>query len=92
MRFGRTLLAVAAASLLATIGIANAETKTPSAQGLDSVDKNLAKQPDNRGLKNAQTRIEANQKRHALHKAAVAERVEKPARPERPDHPERPGR
>ena len=104
MRIGRTLLAAASVVMLATIGMANAaETNVPGTQALDSVDKNLAKDPDNRGLENAQDRIERNQTRHAAHKAAMkaraekaeriekAERVEKAERPERPEHPDRPG-
>ncbi len=83
MRINRTLLAAASAVMLATIGVANAQTNVPGAQALGSVDKNLAKDPDNRGLKNAQNRIERNQKRHALHKAEMAEHAEKT------DHPER---
>ena len=67
----------------------------PATQGLDSVDKNLKRDPDNRGLSNAQTHIEANQKRFAEHETDKADRVEKVERverPERPDRPERPGR
>lgn len=104
MRIGRTLLAAASAVMLASIGLANAQTNVPGTQALDSVDKNLAKDPDNRGLETAQQRIERNQKRHALHKAAMAkheekvehlekvDHMEKVDRPERPAHPDRPGR
>jgi hypothetical protein len=108
MRIGRTLLAAASAVMLAGIGSANAQTNVPGAKALDSIDKNLAKDPDNRGLANARDRIERNQKRHALHKADKAEdkaeraekaekmekveHVEKVDRPERPAHPDRPGR
>lgn len=92
MRIGRTLLAAAAAVTLATLGTANAQTTTPATQGLDSVDKNLKRDPDNRGLKNAQQRIEANQKRFAEHKADRVQKAERIERPERPDRPERGGR
>jgi hypothetical protein len=100
MRIGRILLAAASVVILTGIGPANAGTSTPGTQGLDSVDKNLAKDPDNRGLENAQDRIERNQARHAAHEAAMADRperaervehVEKVDRPERPEHPDRPG-
>lgn len=94
MKIGNTMLAVAGAVLLGSIGIANAQTTAPATQGLKSVDKNLAKDKDgdsdNKGLLNAQQRIERNQKRHALDKAEVAER--KADRPERPMRPERAGR
>jgi hypothetical protein len=92
MRIGRTLLAAASVAMLASIGMANAQTKVPGTQALDSVDKNLAKDPDNRGLQTAQSRIERNQKRHALHKAEKAEHAEKTDRPDRPAHPDRAGR
>ncbi len=103
MRIGRTLLAAASAVMLASIGLANAQTNVPGTQALDSVDKNLARDPDNRGLETAQQRIERNQKRHALHKAEMAkheekadiekvDHMEKVDRPERPAHPDRPGR
>jgi hypothetical protein len=107
MRIGRTLLAAASAIMLAGIGIAHAQTNVPGAKGLDSVEKNLGKDPGNPGLENAQERIGDNQKRHALHKAAMTkhaekaekaekvekvEKAEKADRPERPAHPDRPGR
>ncbi len=97
MMIGRTLLAAAGTILLGSIGIASAQTTAPATQGLTSVEKNLAKDKDgdsdNKGLLNAQQRIERNQKRQALHKAEVVERkADRPDRPLRPEHPERPGR
>jgi hypothetical protein len=108
MRIGRTVLAAASAIMLASIGMAHAQTNVPGAKGLDSVDKNLdknlAKNPDNRGLENAQDRIQRNEQRRALDKAAKTkhaekaekvdkvEKVAKADRPERPAHPDRPGR
>ncbi len=87
MRIASTLaIAAAGAVLLGTVGLANAQTATPPSQGLESVDKNLAKDKDgdNKGLANAQRRLEANQKRHALHEAELADRkAERPTRPER---------
>ncbi len=90
-----TFAALAAgAVLLGTVALANAQTATPSSQGLKSVEKNIAKDKDtdndNKGLRTAQQRIERNQKRHGLHKAELAER--KADRPERPMRPERAGR
>ena len=37
MRIGRTLLAAASVAMLASIGMANAQTKVPGTQALDSV-------------------------------------------------------
>ncbi len=95
MRIAGTFAALAAGAVLfGTVGLANAQTATPSSQGLKSVEKNIAKDKDgdsdNKGLLNAQKRIERNQKRRALHKAELAER--KADRPERPTRPERAGR
>lgn len=75
----------------------------PGSQGLTSVDKNLTRDPDNRGLTNAQQRIEDNIQDRKDRKAGKAdrddntgaekaERPEKADRPDRPDHPERAGR
>ena len=89
MRIGRILLAAASVVMLAGIGVANAGTNTPGTQALDSIDKNLAKDPDNRGLENAQDRIERNQKRHAAHKAAMAERAEKAEHMEKAERAEK---
>lgn len=93
----KLMAAVAGVLLFGSIGLASAQTTTPSSQGLTSVQKNLAKDKDgdgdSKGLLTAQQRIERNQKRHALHKAEVAERkADRPERPMRPEHPERPGR
>jgi hypothetical protein len=103
MRIGRTVLAAASAIMLASIGMAHAQTNVPGAKGLDSVDKNLAKNPENSGLENAQDRIQRNEQRRAAktkhaEKAEKVEKVEKvdkvakADRPERPAHPDRPGR
>ncbi len=94
---GKLLVAAAGAVLLGGFGLANAQTATPSSQGLTSVDKNLAKDKDgdsdNKGLLNAQRRIERNQKRHALHEQELAERkADRPEHPMRPERPERAGR
>ncbi len=93
MKIANTLVIAAAGAVLLGAGtLANAQTATPSSQGLSSVEKNLAKDTDNdnKGLRTAQQRIERNEKRHALRKAALADR--KADRAERPTRPERAGR
>jgi hypothetical protein len=52
---------IATALLLASITVAHAETtKQPVAQGAASVDKNLSKDPDNKGLQNASEQLQDN--------------------------------
>lgn len=89
---GKTLLAAAAVILLGSIGISNAQTTEPATQGLDSVEKNLAKDKDgdsdSHGLLNAKQRIERNQARQELREKADND-VARPDRPERPERPER---
>ena len=89
MIIGKTLLAAAAVILLGSIGISNAQTTAPATQGLTSIDKNLAKDPDNRGLENAQDRHERNQLRQETREKADRDHVARLERPERPDRPER---
>jgi len=74
----------------------------PGSQGLTSVDKNLTRDPDNRGLTNAQQRIEDNIQDRKDRKAGKADRddntgaeddntgAEKAERPEKADRPDRP--
>ena len=93
MRLKRTLFGtVSALGMLGAIGAANAQTADPThvpgAQGLTSVEKNLGKDPDNRGLQNAKQRIEDNQ----ADRATRVDKVDRPQRPDRPDRPERAGR
>jgi hypothetical protein len=82
--------AASAVLLFASIGVARADdttpAKTPGSQGLSSVSRNAAKDPDNRGLKNAETRIESNIDRREDRKAAKADRDErKKAKADRDD-------
>jgi hypothetical protein len=101
--------AMSAVIILGLVGAANAQTgETRGAQGLESVQKNIAKDTDtdkdNHGLTNAQRHIEDNMARKAAAKdkdkarhdkamrAEKAERPDKADRPERPDRPERAGR
>ncbi len=69
--------AACAAVLFGVVGVANAGDKTPSTQGLDSVDKNLKRDPDNRGLENAQQRIEDNIKDRERRETAKSDRDHK---------------
>ncbi len=93
--------------ILGAVGVANAQTgETKGAQGLESVEKNIAKDKDsdNHGLTTARQKIEDNMARKAAKtdkdkarhdkamRAEKAERPEKADRPERPDRPERAGR
>lgn len=90
----KILATASAAVLLGGISLAKAadtDTKQPGDQALSSIDKNLKKDPDNRGLLNAQQRIERNQARREAREKADRDDVARPDRPTRPDHPERPG-
>ncbi len=106
MRVVAKLWTAACAAVLFGVVGANAGDKTPSTQGLDSVDKNLKRDPDNRGLENAQQRIEDNIKDRERRQAAKSGRVHKATHKDedrarrdhddkaasRPEHPERAGR
>lgn len=48
----------------ASLAHADTATKVPGEQGAASVKKNLEKDPDNKGLKNAEERHERNMERH----------------------------
>jgi TolA-binding protein len=55
-----------AALLFASISVAHAETPNqPVSQGAASVDKNLARDPDNKGLQRASEQLEENQQKIA---------------------------
>lgn len=66
----------------------------PLTQGMTSVDKNVKRDSDNKGLRNADQRLQTNQNRLEARKAKVEARVDtaKAQRMERPDRPERAGR
>ncbi len=51
-------------------------THVPLSQGVTSVNSNLAKDPDNKGLQNASEKLEANQTRIAEKRADQAEKRE----------------
>jgi hypothetical protein len=72
-------------------------TQTPLTQGITSVDKNLERDPDNKGLQTASERLRINQERLEEQKAKTATRVEEAkaqqdARSSRPDFAQRPVR
>jgi len=84
MRVRSKLLATAAViAVLGAAAGARADDKTapnvPGEQGLTSVDKNLNKDSDNRGLTNAQRRIEDNIQDRRDRKAVKADRDDKTA-------------
>ena len=54
-----------------------ATTKEPLAQSTTSVEKNLTRDSDSKGLNNASTRLETNQDRIEAKKAARAAKLEK---------------
>ncbi len=66
---------LATALLLASISVAHAETTNqPVAQGEASVDKNLSKDADNKGLQTADKRLEANEAKIAEKRAEADKR------------------
>jgi hypothetical protein len=69
------------------------DDKAPLTQGISSVDKNLEKKPDNKGLQNADKRLKANQERMEARRVKRdndrAERAERPERAERAERPEK---
>jgi len=84
MDFRAKLLAAAGAALIfGATGAVRADdapaTKVPGSQGLISVDKNVTRDPDNRGLTNAQQRIEDNIQDRKDRKADKADRDDKTA-------------
>ena len=100
MRVNENLIGAMSAVIiiLGMVGAANAQAgETRGAQGLESVDKNLNRDPDNRGLENAQKRINDNmaeRKAKAAHakaknkarhddKAMHAEKAERPEKVDR---------
>lgn len=96
-----TIRFLAIAGLLFGVAAAQAQTvsnngaaQPPLTQGTTSVDKNLKRDPDNKGLQNADQRLQTNQNRLEARKAKVETRVDtaKAQRMERPDRPERAGR
>lgn len=90
-------LVLGVAAVHAQTAPANGSAQPPLTQGISSVDKNLKRDPDNKGLQNADQRLQTNQERLEARKAKVDARVDtakaqRMERPERPDHAGRPGR
>ncbi len=57
---------IAAVLLAASVSVAHAQTApAPATQGDASVDKNLSKNPDNKGLQTADKKVEANEAKAA---------------------------
>lgn len=68
----RIAITVGTAFLLSVASMsyaADTATKQPMDQAVKSVDKNLAKDPDNKGLQNAAGRLQTNQERHEKKRA-----------------------
>lgn len=97
-----TVRFIAASGLALLFGFAHAQNSSttastaaqpPLTQGISSVEKNLKKNPDNKGLQTASERLKENQER--LEEAQRADRPSRPEiaqRPEKIDRPQRPGR
>lgn len=98
---------IAAAILAASVSVAYAQTPpAPAAQGDASVDKNLATKPTNKGLQNADQRVDTNEAKIAQKRAdrredrreerneakKKHEHRERVERQERMERPERPER
>ena len=67
-------------------------TNVPMEQGFESVGRNIARDPDNEGLRNANERLLENQRRQAdrgRNHAPGQQRIERIERVERPERPER---
>jgi len=61
---------------------ADAETRAPLSQAQESIEKNLQKNPDNKGLQNAAERLEINKQRQEAKRAEqeakrIAKKIEK---------------
>lgn len=96
---------ILSALLLASASIAQAQTtppaKVPGDQGIASVNKNLEKNPDNKGLQNASEHLKKNREKHqeqmkkredhkemkGEHRAGSGERHGNMSRPEKPGRP-----
>lgn len=70
---------ISVAIFLAAASGAHAQTAAPlpGDQGLSSVNKNLEKNPDNKGLKNADEKLRQNQLKHKAHAEKRIEKREK---------------
>lgn len=102
----RAVIAAGTLLLLSIAGTSHADdpaTKQPLDQAMESVDKNLARDPDNKGLQNAAERLQTNKERHEEKREAKEQKrhekrlkqAEKKAKREEAEHrvkAERPGR
>ena len=92
----KTFALIAAGTLTLMFGLARAESDAdpvkpkPLDQAIQSVDKNLEKHPDNKGLQNAKHRLQENQDRQEMHRMDRAERMAGMERPERAERAQRP--
>lgn len=98
MNHTKTSILVAILSLAAfhlAYAADDVDTKAPLSQSTQSVNKNLTRDPDSKGLTNASKRLEANEDKIEAHKdemkdkATRAEKVERAQKPERPERPEK---
>lgn len=89
----KTILSMVGSALLAFSTAVFAEpTNVPMEQGFESVNRNMAKNPDNEGLGNARQRLIENQRRQAdrgRNHAPGQQRIERVERPQRPERVER---
>lgn len=91
----KTILSIASvlAALVPAVAMADPDpSRQPIDQGIESVSKNIARDPDNKGLQNAGQRLFENQIRQSAHREqgpGSIERVERVERVERPQRPER---
>lgn len=66
---------IATALLLTSISVAHAESANqPVSQGAASVNKNLSKDPDNKGLQNASEQLQENEAKVAEKRAAAKQK------------------
>ena len=105
----RALIAAGTLLLLSFSGTSHADdpaTKQPLDQAIESVDKNQARDPDNKGLQNAAERLQTNKERHEkkreakeqkrhekkLKKAEKKAKREEAEQREKAERPEKPAR
>src|SRR5437868_15374785 len=98
MKWLYRVFAVSSLLCLVTAWAADSSTHQPTLQGFESVNKNAAENPDNKGLQNARERLARNIRRHesqgnphtrAPKSANERSNVERPNRVERVERVER---
>jgi len=73
----RAVIVAVTLLLLSAAGTSHADdpaAKQPLDQAMESVDKNLARDPDNKGLQNAAGRLQTNRERHENKREAKEEK------------------